>query len=158
MGDEGCQAAPPAPKEPAMTLETVHLGTLVVTMGKSVFMEGTPAGTRLVIDFAEITLDGERVHAAKAAGVPAGDWLQIGPGNAATLDIRFLLETQDGASIYVHGLGRTDSARFSSGAPCWFTPLFETNDPRYAWLNQVQGIARGVAHGQVVTFELYEVR
>jgi len=49
-------------------------------------------------------------------------------------------------------------AKFSTGAPCWFTPLFETNDARYAWLNKVQGIARGTAAGKIVTFELAAMR
>jgi hypothetical protein len=139
-------------------MELVPLGRLVITMGKTTFMKAVPSGTRVVIDFAEIALDGDRIHAHKAPGTPAGDWLTIGANDAATLDIRFSLETTDGAHVLVHGLGRTNSAKFSSGAPCWFTPLFETDDPRYDWLNQVQGIARGTAAGQVVTFEVFEAR
>jgi hypothetical protein len=135
-------------------MEIGSIGTMRVTMGSSTFMANVPSGTRLVIDFADVIVEGERLSARKAPGSPAGDWLILGPGDVATLDIRVLLQTNDGASILMHGLGRTDSARFSSGAPCWFTPLFETNDPRYAWLNKVQGVARGVAAGKVVTFEL----
>ncbi|HEY2367615.1 MAG TPA: DUF3237 family protein [Polyangiaceae bacterium] len=135
-------------------MEMSSLGTMTITMGKSVFMANVPAGTRLVIDFAEVTIAGEKLKAKKAAGSPAGDWLVLGPGDVATLDIRMLLETHDGAQILMHGMGRTDSAKFSSGAPCWFTPLFETNDARYAWMNKIQGVARGTASGNVVTFEL----
>lgn len=140
-----------------MGLEMVPLGTLKITMGKRAFMPGSPAGTRLVIDFAEISLDGERVKASKAP-LPAGDWLVIGPDNVATLDIRFSLQTADGANILVHGLGRTDSAKFNSGAPCYFTPLFETDDSRYAWLNKLQAVAKGKADGDAVSFEVYELR
>jgi hypothetical protein len=57
----------------------------------------------------------------------------------------------------VEGKGRTDAAKFSAGAPCWFTPLFETSDARYAWLNRVQGVAKGKADGNKVVFELYEL-
>jgi hypothetical protein len=156
LGLQSGAGAAPAKKEAAMDLAPI--GKLTITMGKSAFMPGVPAGTRVIIDFTEITLEGERIKAHKAEGSPAGDWLSIGPGDVATLDIRFLLETSDGASILVHGLGRTDSAKFNSGAPCWFTPLFETNDPRYSWLNKVQGLARGTAQGKVVTFELFEAR
>ena len=77
--------------------------------------------------------------------VPAGDWLTIGPDNVATLDIRFVLETHDGANVLVQGMGRTDSVKFASGGPLYFAPLFETKDPRYAWLNKVQAIAKGRA-------------
>mgnify|MGYP001606724943 FL=1 len=133
------------------------IGTMTITMGKPAFLAGVPAGTRLVIDFVEIRVEGERLRAEKAAGSPAGDWLVLGPGDVATLDIRALLVTHDGAAILMHGSGRTDSAKFASGAPCWFTPLFETPDPRYAWLNRLQGVARGIASGNVVTFELGEL-
>lgn len=140
-----------------MGLELQPLGTMKITMGKRAFMPNSPVGTRLVIDFAEISFDGERLKATKAP-LPAGDWLVIGPNNVATLDIRFSLQTADGANILVHGLGRTDSAKFNSGAPCYFTPLFETDDARYAWLNKVQAVARGQADGDIVTFEVYELR
>lgn len=152
-------AAPVKPKAATspLAIELVSMGKLVVTTGKTVFMPGTAAGTRLVIDFAQVTIDGPRLKAKKAA-VAAGDWLTIGPDNVATLDIRFLVETEDGASILVHGLGRTDSAKFTSGAPCYFTPLFETNDARYSWLNKIQAIAKGQSQGDTVVFELYEVR
>jgi hypothetical protein len=150
----GAHAASPndARKERPMNLSM--LGTMTITMGDSVFMPGVPSGTRLVIDFADVVIDGERLKAKKKPGSPAGDWLMLGPNDVATLDIRMLLETHDGASVLMYGLGRTDSAKFSNGAPCWFTPLFETNDARYAWLNKVQGIARGTAAGKIVTFEL----
>ena len=138
-------------------IELVPLGKLTVTTGKTVFMPGTAAGTRLVIDFADVTIDGPRLKAKKAA-VAGGDWLTIGPDNVATLDIRILVETQDGASILLHGLGRTDSAKFTSGAPCYFTPLFETSDSRYAWLNKIQGMAKGQSQGDTVVFDLFEVR
>jgi hypothetical protein len=140
-----------------MSVELELIGTLTITMGTKVFFPSSPAGTRLVIDFADVTLEGERVRAKKAP-VPAGDWLTIGPDNVATLDIRFVLETHDGANVLVTGMGRTDSAKFSSGGPLYFAPLFETNDPRYAWLNKVQAIAKGRAEGDVVTFEMYEAR
>jgi len=135
-------------------MDLSSIGTMTIQVGASTFMANVPAGTRLVIDFADVTIEGERLKAKKAAGSPAGDWLIIGPGDVATLDIRMLLRTHDGADVLMHGMGRTDSAKFSSGAPCWFTPLFETSDARYAWLNKVQGVARGTASGKVVTFEL----
>jgi hypothetical protein len=124
-------------------------------MGKTIALPTTPVGRRMIVDFTDVTLEGTRVKGKKAA-VAAGDWLVIGPEDTATLDIRFVLETHDGANILVEGKGRTDSAHFSQGAPPYFAPLFETSDPRYVWLNRVQGIARGRANGNVVTFELFE--
>ena len=139
-------------------MELAPLGTMTITMGKTLFMANAPVGARLVIDFTDVTIQGARLNAKKASGLPAGDWLALGPNDVATLDIRFALETTDGATIYVHGTGRTDSAKFSKGAPCYFAPLFETNDERYAWLNKIQAIAKGTAKDNVVTFELAEVK
>ncbi|MGH7282494.1 MAG: DUF3237 domain-containing protein [Polyangiaceae bacterium] len=138
-------------------MELSPLGTMTITMGKTLFMASAPVGSRLIIDFVDVAIQGARLNAKKAAALPAGDWLSVGPNNVATLDIRFVLETNDGATIYVHGTGRTDSATFSKGAPCYFAPLFETNDERYAWLNKVQAVAKGTAKDNVVTFELAEL-
>jgi hypothetical protein len=136
-------------------MELKPLGTLTITMGKTIALPTTPVGRRMIIDFADVTLDGPRFKAKKAA-VAAADWLVIGPEDTATLDIKFVLETADGANILVEGKGRTDSSRFAQGGPLYFAPLFETSDARYTWLNRVQGIARGRANGNVVTFELFE--
>ncbi|MEO7110084.1 MAG: DUF3237 domain-containing protein [Polyangiaceae bacterium] len=135
-------------------MELQPLATMIITMGRSLLIANAPVGARLVIDFTDIVVQGERLKAKKASALPAGDWLTLGPNDVATLDIRFVLETEDGATIFVHGTGRTDSAKFSKGAPCYFTPVFETSDARYAWLNKVQAVARGVAKENVVTFEL----
>lgn len=138
-------------------LALVPLGTLALTAGKSISLADTPAGRRVVVDVTDVTIDGERLR-AKKVGVAAGDWLVVGPGAIATLDLRFLLETHDGAHVYMHGLGRTDAALFNKGGAAYFTPLFETDDPRYAWLNKIQGVARGLTEGNVVTCELCELR
>ena len=138
-------------------LALVPLGTLTITMGKTTVMQGTPAGTRVVVDYPEVTIEGERLR-AKLVKVAAADWLVVGPGAVATLDMRFLLETHDGAHVYVHGKGRADATTFNQGGAAYFTPIFETDDARYAWLNEIQAVARGSAKGSVVTFELCELR
>ncbi|HEY1956096.1 MAG TPA: DUF3237 family protein [Polyangiaceae bacterium] len=75
-------------------MELSPLGTMTITMGESVFMANVPSGTRLVIDFADIVVKGPRLDARKAPNSPAGDWLILGPGNVATLDIRMLRATR----------------------------------------------------------------
>jgi hypothetical protein len=139
-------------------MELKPIAKLTITMGVPVRMLGVPSGTRLVIDFTEVVIEGERLKARKAPGSPSGDWLIVGPRDVATLDIRMLLQTHDGAQVLMHGFGRTNAAKFASGAPCYFTPLFESDDSRYTWLNEVQGVARGTASGNIVTFDLAELR
>ena len=35
---------------------------------------------------------------------------------------------------------------------------FETGNERYGWLNRVQAVAKGVLEGNVITYEVYELR
>jgi hypothetical protein len=100
-----------------------------------------------------------------------GNWSDSGvtaPGRAVgTFDARCLWRTHDGALIYMTYTGRTvvtadvsaefrdperseavDHARYYIR----IAPVFETEDPRYAWLNEVLAVgcghktARGIRH------------
>src|SRR4051812_41759955 len=102
-------------------LELVHLGILTMEM-ETVMIRGGPMGTRVIVEFRDALLEGPRVK-AKQRGHTSGDWLVVGADATATLDLRFTLETDDGALIYVHGAGRTNATEFPRGGPIWFTPL-----------------------------------
>ena len=114
----------------------------------------TQDGTRVIVEFADVTLAGPRLS-LRQHGATSADWLVVGPEATATLDIRMLLSTDAGALVYVHGAGRTNANEFPRGGPIWFTPIFETADPALAWLNGVQAIARGRADGPRATFRVY---
>jgi hypothetical protein len=139
-----------------MAIDLVPLGTLTMTMGDSDLLPHSPLNTRVIVEFTDIRWEGERLRGTRKG--PAGDWLSVGPDDTATLDFRFAIKTHDGALVYVQGNGRTDAKTFASGGECWFTPRFETGDPRYAWLNKVQAVAKGSAARKVVTFEVFELR
>lgn len=132
------------------------LATLTMVMKKPLVLPASPAGSRVIVEFTTVTFEGERLKATLAG--PAGDWLHVGPEGTASLDFRLVVQTHDGALIYVSGQGRTDAARFASGeAPVVWAPLFETGDARYAWLNRVQAVARGTASADRVVFEVCAV-
>jgi hypothetical protein len=90
-------------------------------------------------------------------GVAAADWELIAADGIGALDVRFTLETDDGAVIYVTYLGRIDES-LGGAAPIYAAPLFETGDERYAWLNEIVAIAKGTLDGDTLTYEIYEVR
>jgi hypothetical protein len=141
-----------------MSLALVPLGTLSFTLAQTVMARDTPVGTRAVVQFDDVRWEGDRL-VAHQRGATSSDWLTVGPEGTASLDMRLALETNDGALIFVQGLGRTDAARFASdGGPMYFAPRFETGDARYAWLNRVQAIGRGMAVSGRATFEMYEVK
>jgi hypothetical protein len=128
-------------------------GTWTFSMEPPIVLPGTPVGTRVIVAYTAIRAVG-RIEAT-LRGAVAADWLFVGPDGTATLDMRFCLETADGAVIYVHGGGHVDSAGFASGAaPTWFVPRFETADPRYTWLHRAMVVACGRARGPEVVFEL----
>jgi hypothetical protein len=91
-----------------------------------------------------------------------GDWITLGDDGVARLDVRATLRTDDDALIHLTSTGRAAlddeaRARFLGGGLVRATetyarssPLFETGDERYAWLNAVQTIA-------VNQFSLHEV-
>lgn len=84
------------------------------------------------------------------------DWFLIGPDGTGTIDFRGTLDTDDGATIYMHGLGRCDmSGGVGEAGVLYGAPMFETGDERYAWLNRVQAVFRGVVAGDGMFYDEY---
>lgn len=145
---------------PDLSIDVVPLASMALTMAPPIRMDNTPSGTRVIVEFTDARWDGERIKAS-SKGHTSGDWLTIGPEGTGALDFRMLLETDDGALVYVHGLGRNDAIGFMDGAPNYFTMSFETGDDRYAWLNRIQAVAKGCLDKRDpshITFEVYELR
>lgn len=140
-----------------MSIELVPLGTMIVTLGENIRLAGTPAGDRVIVEFPAIEWRGERLQAT-LKGKAAADWIVVGADGTALIDIRFTLETHDGALVYVQMNGRADAAGFADGAPLYMAPRFETGDARYAWLNRVQAISKGNLEGGKVVNEVHEAR
>ncbi|TNE76440.1 MAG: DUF3237 domain-containing protein [Gammaproteobacteria bacterium] len=84
---------------------------------------------------------------------PGADWLRIMPSGAMRLDVRGLIETDDGAFIYISYNGIIKSTpegmeRLNNGEvltdrdiPYFIAaPTFQTASEKYAWLNDIQTI------------------
>ncbi len=78
---------------------------------------------------------------------------------AGTLDVRGTIETHDGAIIYLNYYGKTDLTRgLVFPVTIFVAPRFETGDPRYAWLNTLQAVGKGIVdENLVLTYEWYEL-
>lgn len=140
-----------------MAIELVPLGNLTFHTGEHSVLRSSPSGMRVIADLTAVEWTGERVRGA-LKGAAAADWLTLAADGTATLDIRFVLRTDDGATLYVHGPGRSDASRGPGSAPSYFVPYVETDDDRYAWLNKAQLIAKGQLSGATIAFEVFEVR
>jgi len=98
--------------------------------------------------------EGERLKASMK-GRASADWLTVSPRGYGTLDVRLTLETDDGALIFASYKGRL----LFDTMTVYATPLFETGDERYAWLNLIQAVSKGqfVEPGMLV-YEVFELR
>ena len=142
-----------------ISLELVHLGRLSVKLEAPIVLENTPSGTRFIIGVKSGRLEGERIHASVKAG-PAGDWVTVGADGTATLDVRATMETDDGALIFCHYNGRVDMSKGAGKSPIYGAPLYDTGDPRYQWLNKIQGVTKGVVSEDMadLVYEIFELR
>ena len=134
------------------TLDLIPLARVSVAAGERFAMTGAPFGDRVIAAISEGRWDGERL-AGKIVG-PGGDWAMPSRGNAMLLDVRQVLETDDGAIVYVTYRGRCDRAR----GTYTIAPTFETADARYEWLNAVQAIGQGRFEDGRLNYDIYEVR
>jgi hypothetical protein len=139
-----------------------------ITLAPPQELGDTPQGRRRIIGITGGRFSGERLSGRVLPG--GADWQVIRADGVADLDARYTLETEDGALIYVrnHGLrhgpaevlrqlaaGDTvDPARYYMRT----TPLFETGDARYAWLNRIVCVATGARRAASVELEVFEIK
>ena len=60
-------------------------------------LEGTPRGTRHIVELTDITIDGERLQ-AKQKGAAAADWLLVAADGTGMLDVRYCARQSTGRS------------------------------------------------------------
>ena len=126
-----------------------------------------PLGRRRIIGITGGRFYGGRLSGRVLAG--GGDWQVVRDDGVADLDARYTLETTDGALIYVRNRGYRHGPdevlrRLAAGEnidPSQYymrtTPLFETGDQRYAWLNRIICVASGARRPAAVELEVFEV-
>ncbi|MGH7899760.1 MAG: DUF3237 domain-containing protein [Candidatus Binatia bacterium] len=128
-----------------------------------------PYGTRLVVEVLGGSFEGKRLKGKILTG--GGDWLLAGPDGFGRLDVRAQFVTDDGAALYLSYFGLLEMNPKVQGAlgdpkigtdfgDHYFrtSPVFETGDPRYAWLNQTLFVAEGhILPGFTVEYKVYRV-
>ncbi len=137
----------------APTLE--YLFTLTATLReKPAALINAPQGSRVVVTVTGGHFDGPKLRGQ--VDNSGGDWVSLRADRSIKLDVRILLHTDDGADIFMRyeGIG----VRIDGTLKVVTAPLFETGDPRYAWLNNFQAIARGVSTGDQVTYDVFGVQ
>jgi hypothetical protein len=112
-----------------------------------------PGGNRLIVPITGGSFEGPRLKGKVLAG--GADWLLVRSDGVGVLDVRYPIQTVDGALIYVHYSGYLTRVlelfpRWSAGERIpheeyYFvaTPRYETSAPQYAWLQQVVVLSIG---------------
>ena len=139
-----------------------------ITLAAPQELGDSPLGRRRIINITGGRFSGERLSGRVLPG--GADWQVIRTDGVADLDARYTLETNDGALIYVRNHGYRHGPaevlkKISSGEnvdPSLYymrtTPLFETGDARYAWLNRMICVGTGARRPTAVELEIFEVQ
>jgi len=142
-----------------MAIDLVPLCTLRLQLKPPIQINAGPAGTRLIVELVSAQVQGDRLR-GEMLGAAAADWMIVGPEGTGMVDVRATLQTDDGAIIFVRYNGRMDVSqglRFPMTA--YVAPVFETGDERYAWLNRIQAVGKGLLYEDLsLSYEWYEVR
>jgi len=140
-------------------MELRPFGTLTIqTDPDGLFMLGeTSVGRRIIQEFVSVRLDGDRLRGTMT-GKAGADWLTIDAGGHATMDIRAVLLTDDGAQVYVTLDGRADWSEGLGRGAVFSTARLESGDERYRWVNNLPLVSKGaVVEGGGVAHELFEL-
>jgi hypothetical protein len=114
----------------------------------------TANGGRLIVPISGGTFTGPRLKGTIIP--PSGDWVVQRPDGSRLLDVRILLQTDDGQKIYMSWRG---IAYTPPGGTLWarIVPMFETASEKNAWLNNV--VAVGVYRPDLgkIAYRVYRI-
>lgn len=137
-----------------MTIATRELFVLEAMLAKPQMMEKTPYGLRKIVPVLGGTFTGERLNGIVLAG-GGHDWAMTRADGALVLDVRLVLETDDGAQILMTYKGirsgtpevleRIASGEYVDPADYYFriVPFFETGAKKYEWVNSIVSVGFG---------------
>lgn len=112
------------------------------------------SANRLIVPVSGGTFDGPKLKGSVLG--PSADWIEQRADGSRLLDVRLVLQTDDGAKVYMNwrGIGYTPSGGTLYAR---ILPMFETGAAKYAWLNDI--VAVGVYRptpGQIA-YRVYQI-
>lgn len=130
--------------------------TLQLASDRLFFLGDTPVGKRIIQEIEDVRFEGDRLE-ARMDGKAGADWLAIDASGIATFDIRMLLKTDDGAHVYLRYEGKADWSEGMGKGPIYVQAWFESGDERYAWINTVAVVGKGVVRDGGVAYDFFEM-
>jgi hypothetical protein len=149
------------------SVATRPLFRMLLTTPAPSLLGAAPFGTRRLIPVNGGSFEGDRLKGAVLSG--GSDWQSIGTDGSVHLDVRLVLQTDDGAVIGFRYRGlRTGTpevlARIDRGEtvdPSAYymrtSGLFETSAARYLWLNHIVAVSIGTRTSAGPQYDVYEV-
>jgi hypothetical protein len=158
--------APPS-REPCWGWDVKFLASLKATLREQP-VGRMPDGLRINWHVEQGSFAGPQLSGVVLPG--AGDWMRIREDGVAIVNVRACLETANGARIYASyggfldlgpdGYARALRGQFTQFPPLVVTPIFETADDRFDWLNRAQciGVGRVDTAARSYEFDVYTVQ
>ena len=148
-------------------MKLVHLMKLVARVTPPVSLGKVITGNRMIYGMESGEFEGDRLRGKILPG--GGEWFVQNEEGMGQPDVRLLLETDDGAPIYVRysgvlefnekvmdAIGQGRSTAFGDNR--FLTHVrFEAGDPRYAWLTHTVAVGEGRMHPDSVEYAIYEL-
>ncbi len=141
---------------------------LSATFRTPVDVGATPIGGRIIADLTGGTFEGPKMKGTVRAS--GADWAVMRSDGNLRLDVRMVLETDDGAVIYmpyrasvvvnaaIEKVLAEENGGTEFGDAYWITQTqFETGDERYAWLNSKMAVGEGKLAPNLVSYRVFSV-
>ena len=145
----------------------IPLGDLVAEVGAPIDVGVGPRGRRRIVPILGGTFTGERLSGRVLSG--ANDYQLVRADGVLELQARYIIETEDGARIFVENNGIRDGPADALAAQLrgelvdptliYFraAPRFETADPHSVWLTRRLFISAGRRTPTQVQLRMFEV-
>jgi hypothetical protein len=137
----------------SLTLAAERLFTLRADTEAALPVSGLPCGDRIVIDVVGGSFEGPKLRGrVRPSG---GDWLLLSSGGAR-LDVRLVLEAEDGTPILLRYAGVATSKGGGQRADVAGFLDAPTESP-HAWLNGVHVLGFGRAEGGAAVYDFFHL-
>lgn len=157
------QFAPPPLHLQSLATFSVDLNAPVWELGST-----SDAGKRRIIPITGGTFEGKTLKGKILNN--GADWQIVDAQGHAIIDTRYLLQTDDGALIYLQTKGyrygppdvlkQLAQGKEVDPKTYYFkvTMEFETSSPQYAWLNHTIGVGSAMRLGKAVVYDAYALQ
>lgn len=134
------------------TLPVNFLFRMTALVSSPISISDGPQGSRMIVPTTGGAIEGAKINGRVLSGA---EWATLRSDGSIKADVRLVLETDDGAAILMtyNGIatlvGKSLTVRIA--------PLFETGDPKYTWLNNVQTVGIGTPTDTGIDYDIYQI-